>query len=135
MVTWAGPRRTRGRLRCSTPASGPFGLRPEPGRRPPWRKRGICLRFDLIWHKSIAVKPRFPGSREAVAAFSARVHELERAGLRVEEAGAWPPYRFTPPLTAPGLAERRPATRESPAGPASRGGGMAAATGRNGGRP
>jgi len=43
--------------------------------------------------------------RDSVAAFRARVRELdgeyERSGLRLQEAGAWPPYSFTPALTTP----------------------------------
>jgi hypothetical protein len=41
--------------------------------------------------------------RDDVAAFRARVHELDAeyapSGLRLQEAGAWPPYSFTPALT------------------------------------
>jgi hypothetical protein len=41
--------------------------------------------------------------RESLPEFHARVHDLDekyqRSGLRLEDAGAWPPYSFTPSLS------------------------------------
>jgi hypothetical protein len=42
--------------------------------------------------------------RDSIAALRQRVHELDddfaQQGLRLQEAGAWPPYSFTPALAA-----------------------------------
>jgi hypothetical protein len=50
--------------------------------------------------------------RDSVAAFRARVRELDAeyagSGLRLQEAGAWPPYSFTPALTVAEPVEQPP---------------------------